>query len=214
MSRREIISVSFVVILLVSNILATKLIAVGPLILPAAVIIYPFTFMIGDILSEVWGYRYAKQVIYLGFIANFFMVIFTYIGGLLNPAPTWLNQSSYEAIFGLVPRIVLGSFIAYLIGELLNSWVLIKIRNITGQKLFFIRTIGSTIIGQFFDTAIFITIAFFGTLPTNVFLRLLIGQYAVKVILEAFAGTPLAYILVSWVKGNSNLSVNGKYKVS
>lgn len=200
MSKREIISISFVVSLLISNILAAKLITVWSLVLPAAVIIYPFCFMIGDVLTEVWGYNYAKKVIYIGFLANLAMVIFTSLGGLLPPAPGWANQDAYMAIFGMVPRIVLASFIGYLVGELLNSWSLEKIKSFTGVRLLFVRTIGSSIIGQLFDSGIFITIAFWGLVPQNVFFTMLVSQYLVKIIIEAIAGTPLAYLLVGWAR--------------
>lgn len=204
MQKREIISISFVVTLLLSNILAVKLIAVGPLVLPAAVVIYPFCFMIGDVLTEVWGYRFARKVIWAGFGANFMMVFFTWIGQILPPAPVWLHQEAYTAIFGLAPRIVFGSFIAYLAGEFLNSRSLEKIKEYTGVRLLFVRTIGSSIIGQLFDTAIFITVAFWGTAPTEVLVRILVGQYVVKVLLEAVAGTPLAYLLVGWARDSSS----------
>jgi hypothetical protein len=200
MSKREIISISFVVSLLISNILAAKLITVGLLVLPAAVIIYPFCFMIGDVLTEVWGYHYAKKVIYTGFAANLVMVIFTGLGGLLPPAATWPNQDAYMAIFGMVPRIVLASFIGYLFGELINSWSLEKIKEWTGMKLLFVRTIGSSVVGQIFDTGIFITVAFFGVVPNNILITMLISQYLVKVLIEAVAGTPLAYLLVNWAR--------------
>jgi uncharacterized integral membrane protein (TIGR00697 family) len=205
LKKREIISIAFVVTLLISNILATKLIQVGTIVLPAAVIIYPFCFMIGDVLTEVWGYRFAKKVIYAGFLANFCLVCFTYLGQLLPPAPYWANQKAYEAIFGMVPRIVVGSFSAYLIGEILNSWSLEKIKTVTGVKLLFIRTIGSSVIGQLFDTCIFITIAFYGIVPNKVLIGMLLAQYITKVLIEALGGTPLAYLLVSWARNeNSN----------
>lgn len=204
MSKREIISTSFVVALLISNILAAKLITVWSLVLPAAVIIYPFCFMVGDVLTEVWGYNYAKKVIYFGFMANLAMVVFMSLGGLLPPAPGWANQDAYMAIFGAVPRIVLASFVGYLFGELLNSWSLEKIKSFTGVRLLFVRTIGSSIIGQLFDSGIFITIAFWGLVPQNVLLTMIASQYLVKVIIEAIAGTPLAYLLVGWARSEKD----------
>ena len=204
MSKREIISTSFVVSLLISNILAAKLITVWSLVLPAAVIIYPFCFMVGDVLTEVWGYNYAKKVIYFGFMANLAMVVFTSLGGLLPPAPGWANQDAYMAIFGAVPRIVLASFVGYLFGELLNSWSLEKIKSFTGVRLLFVRTIGSSIIGQLFDSGIFITIAFWGLVPQHVLLTMIASQYLVKVVIEAIAGTPLAYLLVGWARSEKD----------
>lgn len=200
MSKREIVSVSFVVSLLISNILAVKLMIIGPMVLPAAVIIYPFCFMLGDVITEVWGYNYARKVIFAGFFANAAMVVFSYLGGLLPAAPVWPHQESYMAIFAMVPRIVVASFIAYLLGELLNSYSLEKIKSWTGVRLLFLRTIGSSIVGQLFDTGVFITIAFYGVVPNQVLLLMLLSQYLVKVGLEAVAGTPLAYLMVKWAR--------------
>lgn len=200
MSRREIISVAFVVSLLISNILAVKLIVIGPLVLPASVIIYPFCFMLGDVMTEVWGYNYARQVIIAGFCANAAVAVYSYLGGLLPAAAVWPHQEAYMTIFAMVPRIVVASFIAYLVGELINSYSLEKIKSWTGTRLLFIRTIGSSIIGQLLDTGIFITFAFYGVVPNQVLLVMLLGQYLVKVGLEALAGTPLAYLLVKWAR--------------
>jgi len=200
LSRREIISIAFVVSLLVSNILAVKLTAIGPLVLPAAVIIYPFCFMLGDVITEVWGYHYARKVIVIGFGANLTMVFFTYLGGLLPAALVWPHQDAYMSIFAMVPRIVVASFIAYLLGELVNSYTLEKIKSRTGTRLLFVRTIGSSIVGQFLDTAVFITIAFYGVVPNRVLLIMLLSQYFFKIGLEALAGTPLAYLMVKWAR--------------
>lgn len=200
LSKREIVSIAFVVSLLISNILAVKLMVIGPLILPAAVIIYPFCFMLGDIITEVWGYNYARKVIFVGFFANAAMVLFSYLGGLLPAAPVWPHQDAYMAVFAMVPRIVIASFIAYLLGELLNSYSLEKIKSWTGVRLLFIRTIGSSLIGQLVDTGVFITLAFYGLVPNQVLLIMMLSQYLVKVGLEAVAGTPLAYLMVNWAR--------------
>jgi len=199
-SKREAIAIGFIVTLLASNILATKLIVLGPFVLPAAVIVYPFCFMNGDILTEIWGYRYAKKVILAGFAANAFLTLVIYLGQILPAAPTWEHQEAYVAIFASVPRIVLGSFIAYLGGELTNSIFLEKIKNITGPRFLFVRTIGSSIVGQFVDTVVFIGVAFAGTVPANILLQIMLGQYLVKVALEAIGGTPLAYLLIGWAR--------------
>lgn len=204
MNKREIVSTAFVVSLLISNILAVKLMLIGPLVLPAAVIIYPFCFMLGDIITEVWGYGYARKVILAGFFANAALVLFSYLGGLLPAAPVWPYQDAYMNIFAMVPRIVVASFIAYLLGELLNSYSLEKIKSWTGVRLLFVRTIGSSLIGQLVDTGIFITLAFYGTIPNQVLLIMLVSQYLVKVGLEATAGTPLAYLMVKWARDDSS----------
>lgn len=200
MNRREIVSIAFVVSLLISNILAVKLMIIGSVVLPAAVIIYPFCFMLGDVITEVWGYDYARRVILTGFYANAAMVIFSYLGGVMPAAPVWPHQDAYMAVFAMVPRIVAASFIGYLLGELINSYTLETIKSQTGTRLFFVRTIGSSVVGQFIDTGVFITVAFYGTVPNQVLLVMLLSQYLVKVGLEALAGTPLAYLMVKWAR--------------
>ena len=196
MQPRELVVAAFIFTLLGSNILAVKLIDIGPFVLPAAVILYPFCFMLGDVITEIWGFRYARQTILLGFAANFCLTFFLWLGGLLPPSLSWEHQAAYQSIFGLVPRIVLASFVAYLAGEIVNSYVLIKIREKLGPKRLYLRTIGSSLAGVLLDTAIFITGAFWGLLPKDMFLRLLIGQYITKITIEALLGTPLAYLLV------------------
>ncbi|MGI6361364.1 MAG: queuosine precursor transporter [Bacillota bacterium] len=196
MSKRELVTVSFIVSLLISNLLACKLIGWGSLVLPAAVIIYPFCFMFGDVLSEVWGFKYTRKVIWLGFVCNAAMVLFLYLGQLLPPAATWDAQAAYEAIYGMVPRIVAASFLGYLVGEILNSFVLVKIKERFGPKRLYVRTILSSVVGQAVDSGIFITVAFAGLIPTPVLLSMILSQYLVKIIIEASLGTPLAYLLV------------------
>lgn len=196
MHKREYIGIFFIVTLLISNLMAVKIAVIGPFTLPAAVLIYPFCFMLGDVMTELWGFRYARSIIFTGFAANILMVIFLGIGQALIPAASWGDQAAYAAIFGLVPRIVLASILGYLAGELLNSLLMVKIKARFQGSPLFIRTIGSSMVGQFFDTGIFITVAFAGLMPTSVLLTLMLSQYIFKVLLEAVAGTPLAYFLI------------------
>jgi len=206
LNKFTFVSVSFVMLLIISNLLATKMITILGIVLPAAVICYPFCFMIGDVLTEVWGFKIAKKVIWLGFFMNILLIIFTNIGIYLPYPEFWTGQESYQFIFGAIPRIVFASFIGYLVGELTNSWSLEFIKKFTGQKLLFVRTIGSSMIGQILDTGLFITIAFYGIIPNNILFTMIIAQYIVKVGCEAFAGTPLAYILVRWCKNENSIS--------
>jgi len=198
--KKELIVVFFIVTLLISNIMACKMISVGPLILPASVIIFPFCFMLGDVLTEIWGYQYTKKVILTGFAANLLMSIFLYLGQVLPPAFFWQNQAAYESIFGMVPRIVAASFVAYIVGGLLNSLVMEKMKRRFGEAHLYRRTILSTVVGQIFDSGIFITGAFYGTMPNSALVTLVIGQYLSKVIIEAVLGTPLAYWLVGLLR--------------
>jgi len=198
-NKFTIIATIYIVLLIISNLMATKMVTFLGLILPAAVIAYPFNFLLGDVLTEVYGFKTAKKVVWLAFFANALVVIWTYIG-IYMPYPVfWTGQTHYAFIFGLVPRIVLGSFIAYLVGENINVWVMEKLKAYTGNKLW-IRTIGSSAVGQILDTMIFITIAFYGTMPNTVLITMIITQYLFKVACEAFLGTPLAYAVVKWAK--------------
>lgn len=204
-NKFTIISTLFVMLLIISNLLATKMILVLGFVLPAAVIVYPFCFMIGDVLTEVWGFKTAKKVIWLGFFMNLLLIIFTNIAIPFTYPEFWKGQEHFQFIFGAIPRIVLASFIGYLVGELSNSWSLELIKKITKGRWLFVRTIGSSVIGQMFDTVLFITIAFYGTMPNEVLITMIIAQYIFKVLCEAFAGTPLAYGLVRWVKHENSI---------
>jgi len=148
----------------------------------------------------------AKKVIWLGFFMNLLLIIFTNIAIPLTYPEFWKGQEHFQFIFGAIPRIVLASFIGYLVGELSNSWLLELIKKITNGKWLFIRTIGSSMVGQIFDTVLFITIAFYGTMPNEVLITMVIAQYIFKVLCEALAGTPLAYGLVRWVKHENSIS--------
>lgn len=199
-NKFTIITTLYVVLLIISNLMATKMIDIWGMILPAAVIAYPLCFMCGDVLTEVWGYKTARKVIWLGFIMNLLLVIWTYIGVYLPYPSFWQGQEAYSFIFTAVPRITLASFVGYIFGELSNSWSLEWIKKFTGEKLLFVRTIGSSVIGQVLDTILFFTIAFYGTMPNNVLITMMITQYLFKVCCEALGGTPLAYGLISWAK--------------
>lgn len=199
-NKFTIISVMFVTLLIISNLMATKMITLFGMVLPSAVIVYPFCFMLGDVLTEAWGYKEAKKVIWLGFFASLILTIWTSIGIYMPYPEFWTNQSAYATIFGLVPRITLASFIGYLFGELTNSWSLELIKKFTGHKFMFIRTIGSSILGQILDTVLFFGIAFYGTVPNKVLVTMMITQYFFKVACEALLGTPLAYGLVKWAR--------------
>lgn len=199
-NKFTIITSLYIILLIISNLMATKMVIFWGMILPAAVIVYPFCFMCGDVLTEIWGYKTTRKVIWLGFAMNFLLVIWTYIGVYLPYPSFWQGQEAYGFIFNAIPRITLASFIGYIFGELSNSWSLEWIKKITGQKLLFVRTIGSSIIGQMLDTIFFFTIAFYGTVPNNVLITMMITQYLFKVCCEALGGTPLAYGLVHWVR--------------
>jgi len=195
----DIVAVLFVAALLTANIIAVKLVSLGGLILPAAVIIFPISYIFGDVLTEVYGYRLARRVIWLGFGANLLMVIAIWVGGLLPAAPFWNDQPAYDAILGFTPRLLFASFIAYLAGEFLNSFVLAKMKIVTNGRWLWSRTIGSTLVGQLADSGIFISLAFVGVIPGGQLLRLILTQWLFKSGYEALA-TPFTYWVVNALK--------------
>ncbi len=192
-----------VTLYLVANLMAVKIITIGSFSLfDAGTITFPFAYMLGDVLAEVWGYRTARKVIYLTFICNALLVAFTSIGIIL-PYPDYMQgiQEAYTMIYTYVPRIVVASLVSFLLGELANAKVLvwIKEKQKDGKHLW-IRTIGSSAVGYLFDTVLFVLIAFTGTSPASDILSMILIQYAAKLIIEAVAGTPLAYAAVGYLR--------------
>jgi uncharacterized integral membrane protein (TIGR00697 family) len=168
-------------------------------VLPVAIIVFPLSYILADVLTEVWGYAAARRVIWLGFAANALMVAVIWIGGEIPPAPFWQGQAAYREILGQSPRILVASFAAYLLGEFANAFVLAKLKVATGGRWLWLRTIGSTVVGQALDSTVFITLAFAGTVPAGLLPTIVAGQWGVKVLYEA-AATPLTYTVVGWLK--------------
>jgi uncharacterized integral membrane protein (TIGR00697 family) len=195
--RFVIVVAVFVTCLLTANIIGVKIISVGPFLFPAAVIIFPVSYIFGDVLTEVYGYRLARRVIWLGFACNLIMVIFIWFGQLLPAAPFWKDQPAYVSILGYAPRLLVASFLGYLVGEFANSFVLAKMKILTKGRWLWTRTIGSTFVGQAFDTSLFITVAFIGT-PSFVPI-LILYHWSAKVLIEAIA-TPFTYWIVGVLK--------------
>lgn len=189
----------FVTTLIVSNIIAVKLIDVAGTILPAGIIIFPISYIIGDVLTEVYGFRRARRVIWLGFGCNLLAVGAIALAGVLPAAGFWDGQPAYDRILGYAPRILGASFIAYLVGEFANSYVLARMKVATKGRWLWARTIGSTIIGQGLDSAVFMTVAFVGIIPMEGLIAAVITQWIVKTAYEALA-TPLTYVVVGFLK--------------
>lgn len=189
----------FVTCLLVSNIIAGKLFALGRFVLPVAVFAYPVTFVITDTVSEVWGKREANNLVWLGFVMNLVMTAFLYLGRVLPPAPFWGHQAAYEAILGMVPRIVAASMAAYLVSQFHDVWAFLYWRRVTAGKHLWLRNNLSTMVSQLLDSVIFITLAFAGTVEGAVLGNMIAGQYLVKLIL-ALADTPFCYLAVRWAR--------------
>ncbi|TXH34889.1 MAG: VUT family protein [Rhodospirillaceae bacterium] len=196
----------FVASLVISNIVAVKLTLVQGLVLPAAVILFPVSYILGDVLTEVYGYGAARRVIWLGFLCNFLAVIAIWLGGLLPAAPFWGDQTAYDRILGTTPRLLLASFLAYLVGEFANAMIMSKLKVAMAGRHLWIRTIGSTLVGEGLDSAVFITIAFFDVMPPGVLTAAIVTQWLVKSGYEALA-TPLTYLVVNFLKRREGIDV-------
>ncbi len=189
----------FVTCLITANIIAVKLVDLFGLVLPAAIFIFPLSYITGDVLTEVYGYRQARKVIWLGFLCNVIVVVAVWIAQILPAASFWDGQKAYERILGYAPRILLASFLAYLVGEFANSFVLAKMKIATRGRWLWLRTIGSTIVGQGLDSAVFIALAFVGTIPVHALTQAIVTQWLAKSAYEA-AVTPFTYLVVNFLK--------------
>ena len=162
-----VLAAIFVTLLVTSNIIAVKLIEVYGRILPAAIVLFPMTYILGDIFTEVYGFRFARRVIWLGFMCNAVAVAGFWVGGILPAASFWEGQDSYDAILGYTPRLLMASFAGYLVGEFANSMVLSRLKVATEGRMLWTRTISSTVVGQGLDSVVFITLAFIGTVTSS-----------------------------------------------
>lgn len=200
-----IVSALFVTTYLVSNIMAVKVIGFFDfLYFDSGTITFPFAYMLGDVLTEIWGYRTSRKIILLTFVCNVFMVICTQVGVWL-PAPDYLDAAAnaYDTIFDYVPRIVIASLVGFLCGELSNAWLMEWIRKRFGESRLWVRTIGSSVVAYLLDSVPFVLIAFAGTLPTRDILLMIALQYFMKLAIEAFFGTPMAYSMIAMIKKKS-----------
>jgi uncharacterized integral membrane protein (TIGR00697 family) len=211
----HVVTALFVTSLVISNIIAVKLITIAGLVLPAAVILFPVAYIIGDILTEVYGFARARQVIWTGFFCNLLAVVAIWIASRITPPPFWAigifdspeaAQNAYQAILGFTPRLLLASFLAYLVGEFLNSIVLAKLKVRTEGRYLWLRTITSTILGQGADSAVFITIAFWGVFPALALGQAILSQWLFKVAFETLA-TPFTYLVVNALKRSEGQDV-------
>lgn len=197
-----IVTAMFVTLYLVSNIMAVKVIGLwGLFYFDAGTITFPFAYMLGDVLTEIWGFKMAKKVIWTTFFCNLVMVICTQVGVWL-PSPEHLadTEVAYNHLFNYVPRIVVASLAGFLLGELSNAWVMDKMKHkMKGRKLW-VRTIGSSMVGYVFDTLPFVLIAFLGVVTTKELLLMMAFQYFSKLIIEATMGTPMAYAVVRMLR--------------
>jgi hypothetical protein len=200
-----IIAVIYVACLLLSNLIAGKMWAVtGSITLPAAVILFPITYIFGDVFTEVYGFKKARIIIWLGFGCSFFAVL-VYLITIALPHPGfWEGQEAYKTVLGTTPRVAIASFVGYLFGEFSNSVVLSKLKVATQGKNLWIRTILSTLVGEGLDSIIFVMISFWGTMDNSTVLHMILYQYLFKVCYEVLF-TPLTYAAVNWIKGQEGV---------
>ncbi|MSS83944.1 queuosine precursor transporter [Actinomycetaceae bacterium WB03_NA08] len=195
----DLIAISFVAFLLIANVAATKLFSIGSLIFDGGAVLFPLTYVLGDVLAEVYGFARARRVIVIGFVMSAVASLTFFVVQLLPPAPGYENQEAFEAILGFVPRIVLASLVAYLVGQLLNAYVLVSIKKRWGERRLWVRLLGSSIVGEAADTAIFCTIAFYGVLTGWDFVNYLVVGYAYKMLVEILF-LPLLYPAIAAVR--------------
>jgi uncharacterized integral membrane protein (TIGR00697 family) len=195
----DLIMALFVAVLLISNIASTKIVQFGPFTFDGGTLLFPVSYIFGDILTEVYGYGRSRRVIWVGFFSAMLMALTLSVVGWLPAAEGWEGQEAYQAILGMTPRIVLASLIAYWAGEFSNSYVLARMKVLTRGRWLWSRTIGSTIIGEGVDTALFVTIAFAGVLPGHLLLSIGLSNYLFKTGLETLM-TPVTYQVVSFLK--------------
>ena len=191
----------FVTCLITANIIAVKLVTIGPWVVPAGVVVFPVAYIVGDVLTEVYGYAAARRVIWLGFACNALAVGAIALAGAL-PAPSyWDAGAAYHRILGYTPRLLGASFAAYLVGEFANAYVLARLKILTRGRFLWTRTIGSTVVGEGLDSLVFITIAFVGTAGMDFanLRELIVTQWLIKTAYETIA-TPLTYVVVGALK--------------
>ena len=196
----------FITCLITSNIIAVKLVNIFGLVLPAAILIFPLSYIFGDVLTEVYGYRQARWVIWLGFFCNLIVVVAIWLGQILPAASFWDGQAAYERILGYTPRLLGASFLAYLVGEFANSFVLAKMKMATHGRWLWVRTIGSTLVGQCLDSLVFMTLSFIGTIPMSVLSGAILVQWLSKSAYEAIV-TPLTYLVINFLKKREGMDV-------
>lgn len=189
----------FIVVLLISNLVGQKIVALGPFRISGAQLLFPITYIFGDIFTEVYGYRASRRAIWLGFFASALMAVMGLITVALPPAPDWPNQKAFATVFEFIPRLVVASLIAYWAGEFANSYTLAKMKLVTRGKYLWTRTVGSTVVGQAVDTMLMMTIGFGGTEPWPTILILVFSGYLGKVAYEVLM-TPLTYLVVGFLK--------------
>lgn len=201
-----LLGVTFCVCLILANLLATKQVQFGPLNLTAGALVFPISYVVNDCITEVWGYRRAKLIIWTGFVMNFAFVFLAWLADLIPGAPYWTNQEGFHALFGLAPRVALASFAAFLIGSFLNAYVMSRMKIHDKGHHFSLRAIASTIVGELSDSLIFFPIALGGIVPEENLALMMVSQVVVKTLCEVVI-LPLTVRIVAWLKRTEGIDV-------
>lgn len=197
----DLIMAMFVAVLLISNVASTKIVAFFGLTFDGGTLLFPLSYIFGDILTEVYGYARSRRVIWTGFLCAAVMSLVLMVVNALPAASDWPHQEAFNTILGLTPRIVLASLIAYFAGEFSNSYIMAKVKVAMKGKMLWVRTVSSTLVGEGIDTVLFVGIAFYGVLPNSLLLAIFVSNYIFKCGIEILF-TPLTYKIVSFLKKN------------
>jgi uncharacterized integral membrane protein (TIGR00697 family) len=195
----DALTTAFVVILLVSNLVAQKICMIGPFPVSGAVILFPITYIFADVFTEVYGFSASRRAIWLGFFATALLYAIGAAVIALPAAPDWKNQQAFATVFGIIPRILVASLLAFWAGEFANSYTMARLKLFTNGRKLWTRTIGSTIVGQAVDTILVIVLTFGGTVGVRTLVKIIATGYLLKVGYEVLA-TPLTYLVIHWLK--------------
>ena len=190
---------AFVVVLLVSNLLAQKIVQIGPIHTSGAMVLFPLTYIFGDVFTEVYGYGVSRRAIWLGFFGTALLYAVAALVIALPADPAWHGQQAFVTVFSILPRLLAASLVAFWAGEFANSYTLARLKLLTKGRYLWTRTVGSTVVGQAVDTSLVITLTFAGRLPTHTLLTIIWQGYLLKVAYEVLA-TPLTYLVVNTLK--------------
>ena len=200
------LGIFYVTCLLLSNLIAGKMMALGSITLPAAVILFPLTYILGDVFTEVYGFKNTRTIIWTGFACSAFAVVIYMITVALPHPVFWGDQDAFATVLSTTPRVFVASLLGYLFGEFSNSMILSRLKVLTQGKKLWVRTILSTIVGEAFDTIIFISVSFWGTMDNKILLQMILFQYLFKVCYEVVF-TPITYAVVKWIKKKEDLDI-------
>jgi hypothetical protein len=205
----DALTTAFVVILLVSNLVAQKICFIGPFgigkwsfgpfAVSGAVLLFPITYIFGDVFTEVYGFAASRRAIWLGFFGTALLYLMGAVVIALPSAPGWQNQQAFAAVFGFIPRILAASLIAFWAGEFANSYTMARLKLFTDGRKLWTRTIGSTLVGQAVDTILVITLTFAGRYSVHILINTILTGYCLKVGYEIIA-TPVTYLVINWLK--------------